>query len=622
MKQFKRLLCLMMALLMIFLTFVACGEDPAEPAKNSDTTVADGTGTTAPSTNETTAPTENETTAPTGNETTTPTGNETNPPVTEPPETNPPETVPPCEVHTFETGKLCTEEKVCTVCGEIEPAGEHSYSDLPCTVERKCITCGDALAAAADHVLSEPAACGTRKCQNCTYASFDGTGRCVRDDWTLPCIYCGYPSPDFIPYVSIAGISIKDFTIVIPTYEKNKGYDYEYHIGAMIRHKVNQLNRVDTKIPMVSDTAEKSGPEIRIGKTNRTVTECAADEYIIRVVGNDLEIVCGEMYAFDGLLTKLDDLLRPGETGIIIEKGQDITEKFTPLATDTLDGDIRIMFHNIYQYENARAIDIRTRYGFYKKLYSHYMPDVIGMQEASASYWTADKGLSIRQYLRDLGYKEINAGNSQLIWYNSNTVELMDKTSYGTNSRNNWAIFRQKGEGNEGNIFGVISIHLRANSVAEDAAEANQFRVEDAKKVNLSKADMIAYAKQAGVEDADNLPIFAGGDYNCRIDADPITQVIMQQGNGLYNIRDVIQDKTKVDDYVASYTAPKWNQTFDYQVLTPYAALEGTGKNSIDHLYVYAEGVHYTANQYRVIRSLTSRGCADHAPHYVDISFK
>ena len=599
MRYFKRFLCLLLALTMIGAALASCGGG-GEPADTNDNGVTTGGDTT-------TAPT---TTAPT-----------TTVPVTDPPATNPPETVPPCEVHTFASGSKCTDERTCTVCQETVPAGEHKYSDLPCTIARKCLACGDVLAAAADHVYAPAAACGTQKCQNCTTANY-GTG-CRRNDWADPCQYCGLHLPDFMPFLSIDGISIENFTIVIPTYERNQEYDYEYHLGSMIRHKVCTMDRTGrVKLEMVSDSTERKGPEIRIGKTNRTVTACDADQYIIRVVGEDLEILCGEMYSFDGLMTKIEDLIKMREDGVILAAGEDITERFTPLETDTLVGDLRIMFHNIYQYENARPVDLRTRYGFYKKLYTHYKPDVIGMQEASASYWAAGKGYSIRMFLQNSGYRAINFGDSQVIWYNRETVELLDNTSLGTNSRNNWAIFRQKGEGNEDNIFGVISIHLRANSVADSAEQANQFRVEDAKKVNLSKSEMLAYAKKAGVKDADNLPIFAGGDYNCRVTDDPITTEIMKTGNGLYNIRDVIQDKSKVDDYVAAGPAPIWNQEFDYNQVSHYASTAGSGFNSIDHLYVYAEGVQYTANQYRVIRSLTSRGCADHAPHYVDISFK
>jgi hypothetical protein len=246
------------------------------------------------------------------------------------------------------------------------------------------------------------------------------------------------------------------------------------------------------------------------------------------------------------------------------------------------------------------------------------MPDVVGTQEDIGMPYT------VREELKAIGYRWLGDGNQKL-FYNSNTVELYASDSYGrvggtSGYGTQWAIFRVKGTDK---VFGVGTSHFSADSiVGGDSKKGNELRVSDAKTVTQSKTTMLNYAQRAGIADAKNLPMIFGGDYNCTVWGDPITQVIAAPGTGLVNVKSVIKDSSRKDDYKTMAKQPIWNRDFDYHVITPFSPKSGSGSSAIDHIYLYGEGIGYTANQYRIIHSLISRGCADHTPHYVDLSFQ
>ena len=611
MKHFKQLLCLMMALLMIFLTFVACGEDPTEPAKNSDTTVADGTGTTVPSTNETTTPPMDETEPPVTEPP------ETEPPVTNPPVTNPPETVPPCEVHTFETGKLCTEERVCTVCRETVPAGEHAYYDGPCTAERSCRNCEYVCPASAAHVFGAAFSCGTQKCENCSIAMY---GRyCERDTMSSPCKICGLTPPSAIPFITIDGIAIKEFTVVIPEPVANQEQGYEYYVSAVLRNRIQTYHKAE--LPSVTDTTEKTGPEIRIGLTNRTVSQKPTNgSLLIQVTNGNMEILCDGLYAYEALLNWLSNTFCAQQSeGITFEDGILLSEQFRKSSDDATDGDLRIMYHNVLAFINAS--NTRSRFSFYQAIYDHYHPDVIGMQEASAgwkgmAFFDKKNNSNLKYYMQSQNYKLLHADTALAMFYNDSTLNVIQQGSVEVsgNYGSTWALFyHEKSE----TYFGMINSHFSANSVANSSEHGNTLRVEDAKTVTKAATAILDAARNAGIPTYDSLPIVAGGDYNSLVTEAPISTVIAPFG--FVNARDAVTDPTKVDPVATFGNDLSYHTAYQYHTFT--TEVDGTGEEAIDHCYLLnADTV--TANQYRVVTHPLSGGCSDHHAHYVDISFQ
>ena len=594
MKHFKRLLCLVLAVVMFALALASCGGE--EPQDTTPPVTTNGDTTTAPTT---TAPT---TTAPTGNET------------TAPPVTNPPETVAPCATHTFAEGKLCTEERTCTVCQETVPAGDHTYYGY-CTAVRPCVNCDYECPAVAEHVMGAVYACETQKCENCDFALYGK--RCDRETLYSPCKVCGLTPPTAIPFITIDGAPIKNFTVVIPTYPKNLTHDYEHYVSALMRNKISTWHNV--KLSVVSDTVEKSGPEIRIGHTNRTVTECGENEYIIRVVNGDLEILCGGMYAFEGLLNLIDTLfVSSANDGITFVEGTDLTASFTDKPEDARMGDLRILYHNTLFFDGNG----KSRFAMYKSLYTHYAPDVICLQEAAPQHFMDNTSLNLRTYLHSIGYKDFNLvteGSPHPVFYKTSAVKLVANgfekgpNWYGTA----WALFQHK---ESGTYFGLGNSHFVAGSMVSAGQSLNELQCQDAQALLRAKEKILEAAVKEGVENVDTIPLIFGGDYNCRLGSDPLQ--ILEDG-GLVNTRIAIEDQTMVDDYVTYGRGPSYNQEYDYHGLNSYPHGAGNGLNgSIDHVYLGNEGTSFTANQYRVIRNLIAGGCSDHQPHYVDISFK
>ena len=230
--------------------------------------------------------------------------------------------------------------------------------------------------------------------------------------------------------------------------------------------------------------------------------------------------------------------------------------------------------------------------------------------------------MNLRVYLNKKGYKDLNIGTgSHPIFYNSETVTLLDygyekAWAYGTS----WALFQHKATGK---YFGIGNSHFTAGSMVKEehiaqGLSVNSVQLLDAQNVLAMRKKILEKAAGRGI-DTETLPIIFGGDYNCKVGSDPIK--LLEEG-GLQNIRDVIEDQTKVDNYATYGSEFPYNETYDYHQLNPYTGTEGGGPNSIDHIYLHNANKAYTANQYRIIRNLIAGGCADHQPHYVDISFK
>ena len=594
MKQFKRLLCLVLAVVMFALALASCGGE--EPQDTTPAVTTNGDTTTAPTT---TAPT---TTAPTGNET------------TAPPVTNPPETNAPCTVHTFAEGKLCTEERTCTVCHETVPAGDHTYYGY-CTAVRSCVNCDYECPAVAEHVMGAVYACETQKCENCDFALYGR--RCDRETLSSPCRVCGLTPPSAIPFITIDGVPIKDFTVVIPEPARNQEQDYEYYVSTVLRNRI--LTYHQETLTSVTDAAEKSGPEIRIGVTNRTVSEQPQNgSLLIRVVGGDLEILCDGLYAYDALLTWLSGTFSAQHSeGIAFREGILVSEQFRASSEDATDGDLRIMYHNVLAFINAN--NSKSRFSFYRSVYDHYKPDVIGMQEASAgwkgmAFFDVKNNMNLRNYMQSKHYKLLHADTALAMFYNDTTLNVIQQGSVDVsgNYGSTWALFyHEKSE----TYFGMINSHFSANSVANSSTHANTLRVEDAKTVTQAATALLNAARTAGIPNADSLSIVAGGDYNSLTTDAPIASVIAPFG--FVNARDAVSDPSRVDDVATYGNELAYNETLQYHTFTTNV-VKG-GQNAIDHCYLL-HGDSITANQYRVVTHPLSGGCSDHHAHYIDLS--
>ena len=592
MKQFNRFLCFVMALVTLALCVASCGGEEPQETDPPVTTV--GETTTAPTT---TVPT---TTAPTGNETTAPV-------------TNPPEAVAPCATHTFAEGKLCTEERTCTVCHETVPAGEHTYSDkVPCTVDRPCQACSYVLPASAAHAYGEPYSCGSRYCAACLMIEY-GEG------CSMNCPVCGLIPLPTVPFVSIGGRSALEFTIITPA---DAPADYGDYLALALRNRL--ATWCDIEILSATDNTEKSGPEIRIGKTNRTVSSVESGAALIRVVGGDLELLCDGMYAYEALLDWVSTTFSQQKTdGVALTEGTLLSETYA--TSEAVLGDVRVMYHNILAFVGYR-IPSSLRYSFYRSIYEHYMPDVIGMQETHTSamlgykapgFFQKENYLNLRTYLEnELSYKGLSTDTSIALFYNTETLELLaedmisTRGAYGTA----WALFRHK---ETGKVFGFTNSHFSANSTTNnDPVLGNEARINDAKSVNQAIAAIIQAAKAKNIEDADAIPVIAGGDYNCYVGSDPIAVLTSAD---LTNARDVITDPTQVDQVATYGNDLSYNETYGYHTFT--GSMIPKPEHAIDHCYLYnKEGV--AAKQYRVVINGVEAGASDHHPHYLDFSFQ
>ncbi|MBQ8849758.1 MAG: hypothetical protein IJ011_05470 [Clostridia bacterium] len=406
----------------------------------------------------------------------------------------------------------------------------------------------------------------------------------------------------FIKSIKLLGEDISNCQIVYP----EGGYAEEYFATLLKKHITTYSG---ISLDVVSDKNATAGKAILIGNTSRTTITPEDGKYNIEVTDKGLEVVSNDIFSYISVNVKFQaEVFKYSEANISLEKGQKWSGASLAPANLKCDSDVRIMYHNVWGYLNAdqqtNPNPIATRLKIATAVYEEYMPDVIGFQEMRTGRE------DIENWLKAKGYAEKVDFSGNPIWYNTNTLECLDYGSKkgGSGYNTMWCIFKVKATGK---VFGMTDSHFTANSMVSGQTQANG----DAARLLDAQAllDCVAAIK-ASEHGGENISIFTGGDYNTTVSNTPYQALIT---GGLTSVRDVATVSAQNSCHHNAYTYDE-----SYGIFLMPAAPSATAAQAIDHIMIGGNKNAVTVDEYAVISDTLTASTSDHAPHFVDFSFK
>jgi endonuclease/exonuclease/phosphatase family metal-dependent hydrolase len=289
-------------------------------------------------------------------------------------------------------------------------------------------------------------------------------------------------SPASSSSTEAASISLSSYSVLYP--EKD---------SSLRRLALNLSSSLEEKtgisLPVISDGGAKSGKEIRLGKTNRTITSSKAGKYTLAPAEEDIELVSDTV---SGLAASVKELVSlSGEDGkLVLPEEKD---------GEYQDLSLRVMSYNI-------RMSGEDRWGRLSNVIERNAPDILGTQEVSTVWhkhfqedlegYTAfgrDRGDSTKEanfILYKTSEFDIDLAASGTCWYSS-TPDTPSKLKESTYNRIfTYAYLTRKSDQKD---FLYINTHLDLSQHA---------RMESVKML-------------AGfVSQCPNVPVYITGDFN------------------------------------------------------------------------------------------------------------
>lgn len=391
---------------------------------------------------------------------------------------------------------------------------------------------------------------------------------------------------------TLLGSDITEYSVV---YQKDDLYSAERHARLFAYILKRDAGFV---LPITSRSTE-GGREIVFGGSDTVQTRHG---YVIRTEGTKLIVSAECMEGYRAAYEYLTEELFHGEKVEIAEgfthSGTADVSEFAEM--DDRKGEYRVMFNNIYGSHRTEH-PIPTRNQMNAELHYEYLPDVIGLQEASehtSAYFI---------FMNAHGYKRVevtannsNAHNYTPLIYRDDKLEVIDKGYHlfkdgaGDKSKSiTWAVFKDRATGD---VFAVGGTHFYWTS--DELGQAA--RLKDAEQV-------AQLAKQ--ITDKYDCPFIVGGDLNCRIDSAPFGVL---NGAGFKNLQKLSPDTM---DRTTHHSYTEYDSELSLY-LTPVIPTNPYSK-AIDHALVYNEGK-LTPKRFRVIYHDYSCLSSDHCPVMID----
>lgn len=406
------------------------------------------------------------------------------------------------------------------------------------------------------------------------------------------------------------GESIADYKIVC-------GYD-DLYMGAQNIQKYVKA-KYGVQLEIIYDTKPKDGKEIVLGNAKRDICALAdglgMGEGIIAVKDKDLLIAAKDITTtlslFDifteeyisGLYTDTFNFKADFETTVNVYK-----DEFKDSNKVSDGSDIRVMSFNVLVDIWSNTPAVKGRDTTVAKTLLYYTPDVVGLQEASATWHKNLKSLlkntPYKLICTEHEYVDAKYGNLNFvpILYNSETLTLKDSGTREYTSAHvkymrtiSWALF-EKVEGKE--QFIVVNTHYEApGKNAEEKAEYLEHR-------KKQTADMIKFLVE--LEDKYDLPILLTGDFNTTEGNDKTGH-----HSPYWNIINSGMHEAKHSADVIKRACSTWHELGSSVSTAP--------AGSFDHIFGNDKV------KFKYFNTLVDKmliDAADHCPIYADVKFK
>lgn len=347
--------------------------------------------------------------------------------------------------------------------------------------------------------------------------------------------------------------------------------------------------------------------------------------YAVTAKDGQIRLVADSSYGYEAALDALLGAMPKAGMPDGLELRGDAAVGFTDsqVYMQSKAGDLRAMFYNIYGWGGAGPTELRQQEQL--ELMRWYKPDVLGMQEYSASYHSG-----FTAPLCALGYAKVEVENDQTsytpLFYRTDTMELLDCGSVlfpetftvdGVTLPSNdvrsksltWAVLRLR---KTGKAVIAASTHFMWDDPA-------RLKWEQANAIRIANAQMAldtiraVRAKNAAYR---TLPCLLGGDLNSCPGSGPF-QLLQQSGMvWAYDAAEVKSDCGGTKPYPV-YDAEKKYYTANL------AKPAGTCMNDIDFIWIgqgeeSAPGVRVSV--YGTVTDRYACQSSDHCPKFVDVT--
>ena len=401
----------------------------------------------------------------------------------------------------------------------------------------------------------------------------------------------------------IAGTRTADFTIVYcSALEDEEGID----AARTLRQELAGAAQPELRI--LPDTAFRRGRAIRLVRSE----DRAPFDYAVRVSRGDLLIDGGGSWALTKAAQHVAQMLREGD--IPRDAHIEGSVEGECLFARAAGSNLRILADNIWDYshddipEAWRLIgedprdDVRAPQ--FAQLVRAFMPDVLDLQEYSLHMHQQFYPL-IRRYGYRIAYEGEEPWNNTPIFYNPETVELVD-VNYVLYAPSCWsnigsksytsAVFRKK---DTGRLFAVVNTHLWWKS---EAAQPGSTYARAA-QVRLMMAEAEVLKNKYGCT------IFVTGDMNAYEDSLPIRQFIEGGYTPCYKAATDATDNGNGHHICG----PK-----DGYSRTSRRRSPDREKGAIDHCFIYNAQEGVAVKVFDCITARITVKLTDHYPYLID----
>ncbi|MGM9682302.1 MAG: hypothetical protein ACI3XQ_01760 [Eubacteriales bacterium] len=382
--------------------------------------------------------------------------------------------------------------------------------------------------------------------------------------------------------MTLLGAPVGDYRIVVGNDAELNETRLALKLSSFIK------NLVGVNLDIVRDDTESTDREILVGKTSRTTAEVTNRyEYVVSVTDKKLELLADSVYGYECLLYHAESVLTSGtvksedkiNSGVVSRNN--IASELKNGTENILgrNGEIRIMFHNIWGWNESATNPTEQRNLMLGLTYLEYMPDILCLQECTAMMRNPEKN-PIMATLAENGYAEVDVGKvdgyetATPIFYRTSVLKVLEKgvlkfdknMGGGEDKFVTWAVFETIDGGKK---FGVLSVHL----AYQRTEQGNQYRLAQVPQV-------VEIAEQ--IEAKYSCAVLIGGDMNCYVNEDPYNLYL---NKGLTDVWNSVSASGQRDDGKSNYGYPTFNSElgiFERAEITSYGKYS-TG--SVDHVF-------------------------------------
>ncbi len=379
----------------------------------------------------------------------------------------------------------------------------------------------------------------------------------------------------------------------------------EYRFARLFQSLANEE---DLCFEICKDEGKAHSGVIYIGR------KCAGQyEYVVAKHENGIDISARSLYAYESLLGYIRENSVSGVLNSALcgkEIRTDIRARLLGagelIHSRTPNTKYRIMYHNIWGWNESETNPTEQRNMMLGALYSEYAPDVLCLVECTAQMRNPDKS-SVIADLEGRGFVEVDSPiikdfkTATPILYNPERMEVLESGTYkfavggGNDKFATHAVLKGK---DSANCFGVISVHL----AYQQTPEGEEFRL-------LQVPEVMQIARD--IQSKYNCSVIIGGDMNCWTPNAPYKKF------GELGARD-IRDYAKIsDDLGTAHPYPTYNSQTGLMERKEFSPRTYSDA-ALDHIFFIGEDFEF--GRFATVNDNYTMCTSDHCPIVIDFN--